>query len=660
MNKSLPVFFFLLFFVQLSNAQFLWYENESNTYKIEQESTSSGTFLRDVPNPNTTGINTNTIVSKFNREESTNAFLQFDLYNAVTDFSGYAVTFKAYIDIPTAALTANNSKISVHLSHATVSSESAIELNFTVGQQWETFTFNFNGTSMPNAIINANGYQRIAVGFANGTVSVPATTYYVDSISGTADQVVDVPSLPASWLSGSWGITFPVYGGERLDSEVTGGYNYSAGAQEIVDELPATGHVITNLTNFAKSYYFTLRDNPNVNIATEIDELLVPTLENEAVIFDVLQKFQDAGKKNILYISTNYFDRLGPDESNNTDFNTAHAAWVTYYTNNFAGNEYLAYRDLIQGFILRVKDYADGYWLDTTSELYNDGHLEDFVQMIKNADPTAIIGAQPTGLYFTDENGNNLLVDSDGIDDEDDSDYRIIKFEANSTYQNYTKGHVTPLGQGAPPNSWAYEEYTIPNMVENPWSVYEGNTVLKHAWFPIREKWHVSSHPIVFGIEDAYRFTKRLVQANAALTFATTIDDTGSDKGYMMDDEMLIMKAINDRLLSIPIAECEPYVRPEGAHLVGEAPLSVLNYNPSEVKLYPNPVSETLILNRMTSEVNYITVFNTIGTKILEKVWHNGSTTTQLDMRSLDSGIYFVKLSNSNHYSITRKIIVSK
>ncbi|MEH1006461.1 T9SS type A sorting domain-containing protein [Winogradskyella sp. ECml5-4] len=660
MNKSLPVFFFLLFFVQLSNAQFLWYENESNTYKIEQESTSSGTFLRDVPNPNTTGINTNTTVSKFNREEGTNAFLQFDLYNAVTDFSGYAVTFKAYIDIPTAALTANNSKISVHLSHATVSSESAIELNFTVGQQWETFTFNFNGTSIPNAIINANGYQHIALRFANGTASVPATTYYIDSISGTTDQVVDVPSLPASWLSGSWGITFPVYGGERLDSEVTGGYNYSAGAQEIVDELPATGHVITNLTNFAKSYYFTLRDNPNVDIATEIDELLVPSLENEAVIFDVLQKFQDAGKKNILYISTNYFDRLGPDESNNTDFNTAHAAWVTYYTNNFAGNEYLAYRDLIQGFILRVKDYADGYWLDTTSELYNDGHLEDFVQMIKNADPTAIIGAQPTGLYFTDENGNNLLVDSDGIDDEDDSDYRIIKFEANSTYQDYTKGHVTPLGQGAPPNSWAYEEYTIPNMVENPWSMYEGNTVLKHAWFPIREKWHVSSHPIVFGIEDAYRFTKRLVQANAALTFATTIDDTGSDKGYMMDDEMLIMKAINDRLLSIPIAECEPYVRPEGAHLVGEAPLSVLNYNPSEVKLYPNPVSETLILNRMTSEVNYITVFNTIGTKVLEKVWHNGSTTTQLDMRSLDSGIYFVKLSNSNHYSITRKIIVSK
>ncbi|EPR73195.1 hypothetical protein ADIWIN_1976 [Winogradskyella psychrotolerans RS-3] len=645
---------FFLAFVQISNAQFLWYENESNIYKIEQESTSSGTFLRDVPNPNTTGINTNTTVSKFNREEGTSAFLQFDLYNTVIDFSGYAVTFKAYIDIPTAALTANNSKISVHLSHATVSSESEIELNFTVGQQWETFTFNFNGTSIPNAIINANGYQHIALGFANGTASVPTTTYYIDSISGTTDQIVDVAPHPASWLSGSWGITFPVFGGERLDSEVAGGYNLPAGAQEVVDELPAVGHVITNLSYFAHSHYFALRQNSNVDVATEIHEALVPSVANQNIIFEVMQTFIDDGKKVILYISTNYLDRAIDDGAD------IEAAWINYYTNNFAGDEYAAYKDLIEGFVLEVKDYADGYWLDTTSKLHNDGHLEDFVQMIKNTDPTAIIGAQPTGLYFTDENGDNLLVDSDGIDDEDDSDYRIIKFEANSTYQDYTKGHVTPLGQGAPPNSWAYEEYTIPNMVENPWSMYEGNTVLKHVWFPIREKWHVSSHPIVFGIEDAYRFTKRLVQANAALTFATTIDDTGSDKGYMMDDEMLIMKAINDRLISIPIAECEPYVRPEGAHLVGEAALSVLNYNSSEVEFFPNPASETLTLNRMTSEVNHITVFNTIGTKVLEKVWHNGSTTTQLDMRSLDSGIYFVKLSNSNHYSITRKIIVSK
>lgn len=46
-----------------------------------------------------------------------------------------------------------------------------------------------------------------------------------------------------------------------------------------------------------------------------------------------------------------------------------HAAWVNYYTNEFAGDEYLTYRDLIEEFVECVKDYADSYWLDIISEL---------------------------------------------------------------------------------------------------------------------------------------------------------------------------------------------------------------------------------------------------------------------------------------------------
>ena len=659
MNRNLLLLLSLLSFVQISNAQFLWYENETNTYKIEKESTQFGTFLTDVLNPDITGINTNTTASQFNREEGENGFLYFDLFNPVIDFSGYSITIKAYLDLPTSSLTAANSKLRVYFQNSSTGGTPYKQLNFTLGQEWETFTFDFDGTDIPQEIIDAGGYNLVQIGFATGSQTLPAMTYYIDSIIGTTDQVVDDTNHPANWLAGSWGITFPVYGGERLDSEVAGGYDYRAGAQEIIDDLPATGHVITNLSNFAKSYYFTLRDNPNVDIATEIDELLVPSLANEAIIFDVLQKFKNAGKKNILYISTNYFDRL--ESSNNVDFNAAHASWVTYYTNNFAGNEYLAYKDLVQGFILRVKDYADGYWLDTSSELLDDGHLEDFVQMIRDADPGAIMGAQPAGTYFTDENGENLLVDSDGLDDDDETDYKIIKFEANCTYQDYTKGHVTPLGQGAPPNSWAYDEFTIPAMEANPWSMFEGNTVLKHAWFPVREKWHVSSFPIVFGIEDAYRFAKRLVDANAGVTFATTIDDV-NDKGHMMDDEMLIMKTINDRLLSIPVPDFEPYVRPEGAYLVGET-LSTNSddfTNQSDVKFYPNPVADQLTISRITTDLNYITVVNALGTKVLNETWDNGTTTTQLDVSTLNSGIYFIKLSNGNNHSIIRKIIVSK
>ena len=662
MNKSLLLFFFLLSFVQISNAQFLWYENETNTFKIEKESTTSGTFFTDVTNPDNTGINTNAIVSKFNRDEGEKSFLQFDLYKPITDFSSYSVTIKAYLDIPTASITSSNSKLRVYFDNASVGGSLQKQLNFTVGQEWQSFTFNFNGTTIPQAILDANGYDRVKLGFATGSTVVPAMTYYIDSMSGTTDQVVDATNHSANWLSGSWGFTFPIYGGERLDDEVDAGLEYIKGAQECIDLLPATGHVITNLSNFAKSYYFTLRDNPNVNIATEIDELLVPTLENEKIILDVLQMYKDAGKKNILYISTNYFDRLGPDESSDPDFNTAHAAWVTYYTNNFAGDEYAAYRDLVQGFILRIADLADGYWLDTTAELDDDGNMEDFVQMIRDADPVCTISAQPSGVSFLDEYGVEIQVDSDGVDDEDDRDYKVSHFTGVNSYQDYTSGHVSSLQQGAPPNSWSYEEFSIPDMIDNPWSVYEGKVILKHAWFPIRAAWHSAGTDLIFGTEDAYRFTKRLKDANAGVTFATTVENRGNTKlGYMSVDEMTIMKTINDRLLSNPVPDFEPYVRPEGAYLVGET-LSVgsINENESNVKFYPNPVIDELTITRSSSEGTHIKIISLLGIKVFETTWNDGLLSKQLDLTSLNPGLYLVNLSNGNNSSMTQKIIISK
>ncbi|WP_298946179.1 T9SS type A sorting domain-containing protein [uncultured Polaribacter sp.] len=437
----------------------------------------------------------------------------------------------------------------------------------------------------------------------------------------------------AEWLSGSWGVTFPIYGGERLDSEVKGGYNYRAGAQQIIDSLPTTGHIITNLSNFAKSYYFTLRGNENVDIATEIDESFVPSLENEAVIFDVLQMFRNAGKKNILYISTNYFDRLD-DET--------HALWVNYYTNKFSGDEYLAYKDLVQGFILRMKDYADAYWLDTTSELYKDGHLEDFVQMIKDTHPGCAVSVTGVGAAYFEKDGEYILVDSDGLDDQDERDYKIIKFEAVNTYQDFTRGHVTPLGQGAPPNSWAYEEFTIPAMVENPWSTFEGNKVLKHAWFPMREKWHVSSANLVFGTEDAYRFAKKIKDAKAGVTFATTINDNKSGKGFMMPDEMIIMKEINDRFLSNPIPNYEPYVRPEGAYLVGET-LSTNSFDleTNKLVLFPNIVKQNF---KLSKEISSAIIYNLKGQIVLEFK----SNHISYDVSILNDGVYFLKTSTKN------------
>ena len=81
---------------------------------------------------------------------------------------------------------------------------------------------------------------------------------------------------------------------------------------------------------------------------------------------------------------------------------------------------------------------------------------------------------------------------------------------------------------------------------------------------------HVPFRDLVFETEQAYRFVRRITDAGAAITFATTTDNGVQDAGHMMFDEMQIMEEINNRLLGGVVPDYEPYERPEGAFLLGE------------------------------------------------------------------------------------------
>ncbi|MEP1490149.1 MAG: hypothetical protein ABJK28_17150, partial [Algibacter sp.] len=539
--------------------QYVLYENETDIDYILLTTNTNGVFSTNEVNPDQTGNNNNLVASKFVRQAATNkGFTYFDLYQPIETAEEHKINLKGYIDITTSNLLSSGDRLRVYLKNTTTGDIIYKQIIFTAGQEWENFSFVFNASDFTATGLGSGGYNQMYIGYGNGKYTSTAITYYIDSVYGTKQQFPY--NSNADWLKGSWGVTFPVFGGERLDTEVNNGYDHRAGAQEIVDNLPAVGHIITNLSYFAHSHYFTLRANSNVDVANEIHESLIPSLANETIIFDVLQTFKDSGKKIILYISTNYMDRASDEVK---------AAWLTYYTNKFAGDEYAAYKDLVEGFIDNIKDYADGYWIDTPYALSADSKLEDFVDMIKATDPNSIVSAGEGHVYYTD-NGNSVLVDTDGVEDEDERDYNIVLHEAINSYQDYTGGHITPLGLGAPSNSWGYDEYTLPNMIENPLTYYPGNSCVKHGWFPMRERWHSPRVNINFDTEQAYRFVKSITDAGAAVTFANTTDYGVTAPGHMMADEMVIMQEINDRLLMTTVPDYIPYTRPLGAFLVGE------------------------------------------------------------------------------------------
>ncbi|WP_299668882.1 hypothetical protein [uncultured Polaribacter sp.] len=367
-------------------------------------------------------------------------------------------------------------------------------------------------------------------------------------------------------LMGSWGVRLIVEGGVELD-KASSYSDWVKGAQNIVDNLPTVGHVFTNFTHRAHGYWFTLRDNPYVDIAKEIHPEFVPSPENEKIILDVIDILHKGGKKVILYIATD-----GPSARSGTRNNAEYkAAWENYYNAKFDGDEGLAYRTLCKGFIERFKGLADGYWLDHVGGIA--GELTDFIDMIREVDPSVMIASNGIvenessnkSKYFKDKNGDDLEVDSDGTNDPDGRKYKIRSFNLNSSYVDFTSGHPTPLAWGAPPNSWAYEEFTFPEIVDAMASYDPTKHTIKHAWMPMRMKWTSPRANLVFDVEQAYRFVRTLTDGGCAITWGNT-----QTNGAMTKDEMDIMKEIDRRLRMKPMPDYIPYKRPAGAKLVGE------------------------------------------------------------------------------------------
>lgn len=396
-------------------------------------------------------------------------------------------------------------------------------------------------------------------------------TVIIISTSCTNESNIDSPVKTTSLtLQGSWGARLYVRGGEDLNYYVKAisnggkGYNYLAGAKEIINSYPTMGHVITNATNNANSHLWTLRTNENIDAVmgvsdAVIDEEFVPSLANEQVIIDVITEFKNANKKVILYLNG-----MSPAKRATA---TGAASWNNYVAHYFSNNEHKAWMNLCEGYIKRFEKLGvDGYWIDAFSSYPgNDSERTEFVQMIRNVDPDVIVAANYDKDYFKDMNGNFLKVDSDGIEDSDDTDYKIIKLTAKDPWSDITAGHITPLAQGAPPNSWAYEEFTVADIKTSATTSYDGSKLtLKHLFLPIRSTWSSERSELMFDGEQAYRFVKNITDAGGAVTFSTTTNIDGTT----MEDEEIVLKYVNKQL-EVNAAPSE-YIRPLGAYLVGE------------------------------------------------------------------------------------------
>ena len=627
--------------------QYLWYENDTENENILYTDAKNGVFTPNKTNPDTNGTNVNINVAKFIRDENVNkGYVYFNLYQPIEKAVTYTVNLKAYINIRRDKLTSSPNNLRLFLQNTTTGDTVTKQIKFTEGKNWEDFSFVIDSSHFTATGLGSGGYNQMYLSFGHNIGSTSKTTYYIDQIYGTTSQMPIHETAKA--LQGSWGTRFYVRGGQDLDFFTEEkSYDYRAGVIENIDSYPTSGHVITNATNNANSHLWTLRTNKNVNAImgapnSVVSEEFVPSRQNEQIIIEVINEFKKADKKVILYLNA-----MSPA---NRSTSSGANAWRKYVRDYFNRDEHAAWMNYCEGYIKRFAELdVDGYWIDAFSRYPgDDDQKSEFIQMIRNVDPSIMIAANFGKDFFTNSEGIQLLVDSDGVEDDDERDYKIIKLSGKDPWSDITAGHITPLETGAPPNSWSYEEFTVPDIQANPITTYNDGTkqIVKHLFLPIRATWSGDRRPLMFDQKQAYRFVKRITGAGGIVTFSTTSND-----GTTMEDEERVLKYVDRKFASN--AKATNYSRPLGAFLV------------EEEKVYPWYENETATA---TDYVSIARNTHTTTTENFTNPFRRNSNTSKTVLKSKRDGGAVAKIhfnlpkiiTNTKNLKISLKALVNK
>lgn len=80
--------------------------------------------------------------------------------------------------------------------------------------------------------------------------------------------------------------------------------------------------------------------------------------------------------------------------------------------------------------------------------------------------------------------------------------------------------------------------------------------------------------------------------------------------------------------------------------------------NEASVDLFPNPAQNRLTIEHPSMTIEKITIYDVLGNSVLTKKYPSESSTMNLDVSSLLTGIYFIELTNKTQ-SIRKKIIIN-
>ena len=113
---------------------------------------------------------------------------------------------------------------------------------------------------------------------------------------------------------------------------------------------------------------------------------------------------------------------------------------------------------------------------------------------------------------------------------------------------------------------------------------------------------------------------------------------------------MAIMQEINSRMLQSPKPDYVPYVRPEGAYLVGETLNTNSEVFTNKLVLFPNIVKQNF---KLSKEISSAIIYNLKGQEVLEFK----SNQISFNVSMLREGLYLLKtLAENGEYQVFKFI----
>ncbi|WP_175335428.1 chondroitinase-B domain-containing protein [Polaribacter reichenbachii] len=181
-------------------------------------------------------------------------------------------------------------------------------------------------------------------------------------------------------------------------------------------------------------------------------------------------------------------------------------------------------------------------------------------------------------------------------------------------------------------------------------------------------RFNTTSKSDAFGVQiwvsttgtDAADFTRILPTTGDLLFSATNTTDFNQ---YEVDEDALYVKLIGfGRFNADGDSRESAWTAITEIEFYGESTaLSVNDFSAIEgLNVYPNPVNnKVLFIKRTATDFNAVNIYSLLGQKILEAKLSSDNQTNKIDVSSLESGVYFVEISNGKQKAI-KKIIVTE